>query len=210
MTITARTASGHAFPIIDPTAADVRWRDVAAHLSKTCRYNGATELFYSVAQHSVIAAEFSTMPRAWDAEDARIFGMAVEAFDVQGVYRAVLVHDGEEFIGGDLIRPMKAALEFEAPGAAAAFGRVLGRVDAAVYAKAGLPWPLPPVLAAAVKRADDRLCATEQRDLICNPAFTFTNGCKPIAMPAIRPVLPGPAEALFLRALEAAGLDPRA
>lgn len=88
--------------------------------------------------------------------------------------------------------------------------RVTGRVDAAVYAKAALPWPLPPVLAAAVKRADDRLCATEQCDLVCNPAFTFTNGCKPNAMPAIRPDLPGPAEAQFLHALEAAGLDPRA
>ena len=210
MTITARTASGHAFPILTPSPADVRWCDVAAHVAKTCRYNGATDLFYSVAQHSVIAAEFATMPRAWDAEDARIFGMAIEAFTIQGVFRAVLVHDGEEFIGGDFIRPMKAALEVEAPGAAAAFARILARIDQAVYAKADLPWPLPPLLAAAVKRADDRLCATEQRDLTCNPAFTFTNGCTPIAMPAIRPVLPGPAEAQFLRALEVAGLDPRA
>jgi len=210
VTITARTASGHAFPILDPSADDVRWPDVAAHLSKACRYNGATELFYSVAQHSVLAADFATTPGAWDDEDRRVFTAALERTSVTILFCAVLIHDGEEFIGGDLIRPMKAALEFEAQGAANAFGRVLGRIDAAVYAKASLPWPLPPWLAAAVKRADDRLCATEQRDLLRNPAFTFTNGCTPIAMPRIRPLPPLPAEALFLSALTRAGLDPRA
>lgn len=204
----AGTSSGLLFPLLTPSPDDVRWRDVAAHLAKVCRFNGGVELYYSVAQHSVLAAGQATNPRAWDAEDARIFATAIEAFTVQTVFRAVLLHDGEEYVGGDQTRPQQAAFEVECPGFTAARKRILGRISSAIYAKAAMPWPLPPPLAEAVKRADNRMGATEQRDLTGYSRNSF--GCPPIARLVIKPLLPGPAEAQFLDALERAGLDPRA
>jgi hypothetical protein len=44
---------------VDPAYPDPRkitMRDIAAHLSKLCLYNGATRVFYSEAQHAVIVA----------------------------------------------------------------------------------------------------------------------------------------------------------
>ena len=208
MTITAGTASGRRFPLLSPSPDDVRWCDIAGHLAKICRFSGGTELFYSVAQHSVLSAEHATMPRAWDGEDVRIFATAIEAFTLQTVFRAVLLHDGEEYVGNDQTRPVQDAFEIECPGFKAARQRLLGRISGAIYQKAHLPWPLPPLLGEAVKRADIRIGATEQRDLTADGKITFA--CQPIARPTIKPLLPGPAEAQFLHALEAAGLDPRA
>lgn len=205
--ITSRTASGSSFPLLTPAPNDIAWRDIAHHLAKLCRYNGSTELFYSVAQHSVLAAEHAVTARMWDAEDTRVFATAIEAFTVQTVFRAVLLHDGEEYVGGDQTRPIQQAFEAECPGFIAARRRLLGRISGAIYAKAGLPWPLPPLLAAAVERADNRMGATEQRDLTARGIVTYA--CPPIARPAVRPLLPGPAEADFLHALDRAGLDPR-
>lgn len=203
----AGTSSGRLFPLLSPSADDVRWRDVAAHLAKICRFNGGVELFYTVAQHSVLAADHATNPRAWDTEDARIFATAIEAFTVQTLFRAVLLHDCEEYVGGDQTRPQQAAFEVECPGFVVARKRILGRISGAIYGKAGLPWPLPPLLAEAVDRADNRMGATEQRDLT---GGQISYGCPPIARLIIKPQLPGPAEAQFLDALERAGLDPRA
>lgn len=48
-----QTATGKQFWPLDPRAEEVDILDIAAHLSKICRYNGACDWHYSVAQHSV-------------------------------------------------------------------------------------------------------------------------------------------------------------
>lgn len=232
-TIWCQTFTGRAFPLLSPAAADIDWRDIAASLSKQCRYNGHCHAFYSVAQHSVMAAEFAANPKHWDADDARIFAMAIEAVGRDRLFRAVLLHDAPESYIGDLTTPMKQAMKalgerakrqaglrrfgFDAAqklavGAAgiAAFDTIEDGIAAAVSAKAGIPWPLGDVVEAAVKRADLRMLGTELRDLMGPAPRPCRMPLGPIPRPTIKPLLPGPAEAQFLDALEHAGLDPRA
>jgi hypothetical protein len=223
--IWCQTFTGRAFPLLRPAAADIDWRDIAASLSKQCRYNGHCQAFYSVAQHSVLAAEFAASKKLWDADDARVFAMAIEAVGHDRLFRAVLLHDAPESFIGDLTTPMKQAMT-AAPGhfgtkaltvmgppgttGIAAFDAIEDGIAGAVSARADLDWPLVPAVEAAVKRADLKMLATELRDLMAEPPRPWRIPLPAIPCPAIKPLLPGPAEAQFLRALEAVGLDPRA
>ena len=224
-TIWCQTFTGRAFPLLAPAPADIDWRDIAASLSKQCRYNGHCQAFYSVAQHSVLSAEFAANPKLWDAEDARIFAMAIEAIGHDSLFRAVLLHDAPESYIGDLTTPMKQAMKAapyhvgpkahigmgpQGGDGIAAFDAIEDGIAAAVSAKAGLPWPLGDVVEAAVKRADLRMLGTELRDLMGPAPRPWRMPLGPIPRPTIKPLLPGPAEAQFLDALERAGLDPRA
>jgi len=250
-TIWCQTFTGRAFPLLRPAAADIDWRDIAASLGKQCRYNGHCQAFYSVAQHSVLAAEFAANKKLWDAEDARVFAMAIEAVGHDRLFRAVLLHDAPESFIGDLTTPMKQAMKAVGEGALcsapavlitmpddhelsrahpgaivplpaspgpiafgaagiAAFDAIEDGIAAAVSARADLDWPLAPVVEAAVKRADLKMLATELRDLMAEPPRPWRIPLPAIPGAPIKPLLPGPAEAQFLHALERAGLDPRA
>lgn len=135
------TAGGGLFPLLDPSPADVSFRDIAEGLAKACRFAGQIPVFYSVAQHSVVVAEM--LP-----PEARPYG---------------LLHDGHEAFVGDMISPVKATLAIL--GGGAAWNAMVGRLDAAIHAAAGLPWPPPANIAYMVKRADIVALATEYRDV---------------------------------------------
>ena len=224
-TIWCQTFTGRAFPLLSPTPDDVDWRDIAAALAKQCRYNGHCEVFYSVAQHSVLAAEVATGHELWDALDRQVFEAALEAVGEQALFRAVLLHDAPEAYIGDLTTPMKEAMRFMARAASAmrsnlgwaaavggisAFDTIENLIAAAIHAKAGLPWPLPHVVEAAVRRVDLKMLATELRDLMAPPPRSWRLTVDPVAMPPIGALFPGPAESQFLSALGAAGIDWRA
>jgi uncharacterized protein len=49
-----QTYTGGVFWPLDPRPEEVRIEDIAGALAKTCRYNGHTLLFYSVAEHCVL------------------------------------------------------------------------------------------------------------------------------------------------------------
>lgn len=78
-------ASGKNFWPLDPRPDEIEIEDIAAALSKLCRFNGHTNQFYSVAQHSVLVS------RACNPSDA-LWG---------------LLHDASEAYLGDVIRPLK-------------------------------------------------------------------------------------------------------
>ena len=61
------TQSGRAFYPFDPKPADVDLGDIAHALAQKCRWNGHTNRFYSVAQHSVLVARYTIAPadRLW-------------------------------------------------------------------------------------------------------------------------------------------------
>lgn len=89
------TASGAKFYIMDPQVADVRKADVFDSLSRICRYNGHVnpndpDLIYSVAQHCVHVAEWLL----WRYGDP--------ALALAGLH-----HDDHEYVGHDLMRPIK-------------------------------------------------------------------------------------------------------
>ena len=72
-----QTRSGGLFWPLDPRPEDVKITDIASHLSKLCRFNGACKDFYSVAQHSVIVSyvvpkDYALEGLLHDASDAYI------------------------------------------------------------------------------------------------------------------------------------------
>jgi hypothetical protein len=104
------TRSGLPFFPLQPDHNEIRLADIAAHLSKQCRFVGATRVFYSVAEHCVrMSWHFAPGPLA----------------------REALLHDAAEAYIGDLIRPVKA----DCPD----WRAIDARVDAACRARFGLP-----------------------------------------------------------------------
>ena len=61
------TQSGRAFRPFDPKPADIDLGDIAHALANKCRWNGHTNRFFSVAQHSVLVARYTIAPadRLW-------------------------------------------------------------------------------------------------------------------------------------------------
>lgn len=213
------TASGYPFWVLDPRPEDIRIEDIAAHLSRICRFGGALKgakilkkrfgffplwLFpktffvetYSVAQHSVLVSR--NVPQEF----------ALEA----------LLHDAAEAYVGDVIKPIKLLLEIdpdtrdtlfmalhsdfgrarsdEILDALPSFSRIEGRVDAAIRAKFGLPLEMSP----EVKEADYRAVLTEHRDLQIDRGLVDWGFASMEPWPErIVPVLPSVARAQFLQ-----------
>ena len=105
-----QTLSGKAVSLDEPLAVSISIDDIASHLSKICRYNGATNCFYSVAEHSVRAASL-----------AAIFGRQAQF--------AVLMHDAHEAYVGDIVRPLFKAFP---PQAQAYITEMKDRLDDAI------------------------------------------------------------------------------
>lgn len=80
-----QTYTGRQYWPLDPRPDEVHLEDIAHHLSMLCRYNGACERFYSVAEHSVNVM-FLVPPE---------------------LHLAALLHDATEAYLGDMIRPIK-------------------------------------------------------------------------------------------------------
>lgn len=78
-------ASGKLFDFMNCSPNDIDPRDIAAHLSKICRFTGATRQFYSVAQHSVHVSDM--LP-----QHLKLIG---------------LLHDATEAYINDMTRPLK-------------------------------------------------------------------------------------------------------
>lgn len=152
-------ANARGLDLRNPTAADYAdpcW--VAEHLAKEKRYNGATPgVEYSVAQHACHCAD-----------------AALEMFGDRTIAAYALIHDNHEAALKDDTTPKKRAIAEEAEArfgvlasnVLAAFNAVTERHDRAIHDAAGLPFPLPPTVAAAVKRVDLLLFVTEWRDVM--------------------------------------------
>jgi hypothetical protein len=109
-----QTRHGRKFWPMDPRAQEVQIDDIASHLAKMCRFNGACKWHYSVAQHSIYVSY--QVPSH----------LALEG----------LLHDAAEAYCGDMIRQLKMGLpEFkrlvEAP------------IERAVLNRFGIAGPLP-------------------------------------------------------------------
>lgn len=143
------TASGRSVRLLRPDADSISIRDIAAHLSKICRFAGATQSFYSVAQHSILVSNLM----ANYGPEAQLYG---------------LLHDASEAYTGDIPQPVKALLN-----AAVGLGSewlplrdLFTGLDEAILTRVGLPFPVPQNLRHALHHADMRAMATERRDLL--------------------------------------------
>lgn len=84
-----QTATGGMFWPLDPRPDEVCIEDIAAALSKMCRYAGHCTRFYSVAEHSVIVSHYV-------ADEYALWG---------------LLHDAAEAYVIDVPRPLKPFLD---------------------------------------------------------------------------------------------------
>jgi hypothetical protein len=83
-----QTFSGHLFYPLDPRPEEVFIEDIAAALSKLCRFGGHTRKFYTVGEHSVWCSRYAP----------------------PGLQLAALLHDATEAYAGDVITPIKREL----------------------------------------------------------------------------------------------------
>ncbi|HMV67994.1 MAG TPA: hypothetical protein PKA64_14200 [Myxococcota bacterium] len=159
--VTHRTVSGVYTHPFAPRAADIRPSDLAHALARICRFQGSVPGHYSVAQHSVLASYLGA----------------------PGHELAALLHDAAEALTGlgDLSGPTKRAMPWPVGWY---LRRHEARVEAAIAERFGLE---PAALHhPAVKHADHRVLATEDRDLRGLPS---RSGHAPAAF-HIRPMLP--------------------
>lgn len=100
---------GRFFPL-KPKAADVQIGDIAAALSKICRFTGHTTRFYSVAEHSV---RVSFVAETVYRRNCLVNGNASPDPGVSNLLaRWGLIHDGSEAYLADIAAPVKRSAAF--------------------------------------------------------------------------------------------------
>ena len=129
-----RMLSGRRLDLLDPTPVDIEIEDIAHGLAFVARWNGQTfgDFPYSVAEHSLLVEALYTRmnpkaPVKWQL--------------------AALLHDAPEYVIGDMISPVKAAV-------GAGYGELDDRLTAAIHIRFGLPAKIPATVKKAIKRAD--------------------------------------------------------
>lgn len=188
--------SGRRLDLLDPSPFDVEIGDIAHGLARVARWNGQTAgaHVFSVAQHSLfveaIAQELSPalLPRT------RL---------------AVLLHDGAEYVIGDIITPLKAVI-------GDVYSVVEARLRAAIHLRVGLPAEPPPDVARLIKRADRVAAFFEATELA---GFSSQEANEIFGRPELRPrnletiLAPWPAnvaERRFLGRFHQLGAEPPA
>jgi 5'-deoxynucleotidase YfbR-like HD superfamily hydrolase len=126
--------SGRRLDLLDPTPMDIEIEDIAHGLAFVARWNGQThgDFAYSVAEHSLLVEDiFARMqpkaPIKWRL--------------------AALLHDAPEYVIGDMISPVKAAV---GPG----YGELDDRLTTAIHVRFGLPAKIPAQTKKQIKSAD--------------------------------------------------------
>ncbi|MCG6883676.1 MAG: HD family hydrolase [Silicimonas sp.] len=129
-----RMLSGRRLDLLDPTPMDVEIEDIAHGLAFVARWNGQTvgDFAYSVAEHSLLVEELFR----------RIEPEAPPKWCL-----AALLHDAPEYVIGDMISPVKAAV---GPG----YADLDDRLSAAVHLRFSLPAVLPKTIKRKIKKAD--------------------------------------------------------
>ncbi|MEM8635437.1 MAG: HD family hydrolase [Pseudomonadota bacterium] len=133
-----RMLSGRRLDLLDPSPMDIEIEDIAHGLARVARWNGQTtgSHAFSVAQHSVIVVDICTILSPEIRPDHKLMA---------------LLHDGPEYVIGDMISPFKAIL-------GDGYKVIEQRLEEAIHLRFGLPARTPAALKKAIKRAD-RICA---------------------------------------------------
>lgn len=148
-----QTYTGKKFFIFHPEPEEVDIQDIAHALSMQCRFNGHTNVFYSVAQHSIhVSFIFNKVVQGTPYEES------------DAAHLCALLHDAPEAYLGDMVRPLKRGLpEYKA---------VEDIVWKVILKRFGLEevWPEVEMF---VHEADQVMLATERRDLLPKAAQRF-------------------------------------
>lgn len=146
------TFSGISFYFLTPRPEDILIEDIAHHLAFQSRSTGAVIRDYSVAQHSLLVCDLviEEITRQ-DFKNQNISaGWAVSYIAMQA-----LLHDAEEFVTGDINKPLKSLLAPILDPIAKGIKKVIG-------IKLGYDLiNMPPM----IKHADNVAMATEKEQL---------------------------------------------
>ncbi|HHL43791.1 MAG TPA: HD family hydrolase [Hellea balneolensis] len=111
--------SGRRLDLLDPSPFDIEIEDIARGLARVARWNGQTagDHAFSVAEHCVIVEKLFSILHPKSSRPDKLMA---------------LLHDGAEYVVGDMISPFKTALgldykDFEA------------RIETAIHLRFGLP-----------------------------------------------------------------------
>ncbi len=180
--------SGRRLDLLDPSPLDIEIEDIAHGLARVARWNGQTtgDHAFSVAQHSVLVVDIL---RETEPETSR------------DLLLAALLHDGPEYVIGDMISPFKGVLGAE-------YGAVEARLMAAIHIRFGLPPRCAPAIRRTIKTAD-RISA--HREAVDLAGFSAAEARKLFPLPkgaslSARPLRPRPvveAQTAFLATFEA-------
>lgn len=134
------SAKGRPFYALDPRPEEIDIEEIAQQLSRICRFNGALRPdveIYTVAQHCCLVSDHCPEP-----------------LKLEG-----LLHDGHEYMTGDMSKPTKLNLAILA---GADYWKLYEhRLERGVRLRFGLP----EVMSVEVKHQDFLAVATEHRDL---------------------------------------------
>ncbi len=167
-----QTYSGRRLNILSFEPEDIHDIDVAHALANTCRFNGHTKFFYSVAEHSILA--YRIAPTVLKAE--------------------MLLHDASEMLISDIPKPVKVALDSWTSGSWTHF-------ESLVYERFALRYGIPRRLTPEA-RAIDMAMLSAERSQCMNDTVHDWGPLPPPANVWIKPMCPEEAEHEFLKCLE--------
>lgn len=148
-----QTASGRMFYPFDPRPDEIHIEDIAAGLSRQCRFGGQLRAgveFYSIAEHCVLLA------RHFRARGNRELA------------KWALMHDAAEAYLNELVRPIKRAIP--------AYSDIEARIMREICGKFGLPFEEPQ----EVKDADRRILTDERLNVMAEPPAPWATDGEPL------------------------------
>ena len=174
--------SGRRLDLLEPSPLDIEIEDIAHGLARVARWNGQTkgEHAFSVAQHSVLVERLVMELNPRLSRQARLMA---------------LLHDGPEYVVGDLISPFKAAVGIN-------YKALEERLQMAIHLRFGLPAKVPAQLKILFKRADHLSAYYEATQLAGfeegEARRLFGTPPKGLKMPRLAPLSTAEAQAQFL------------
>jgi len=126
--------SGRRLDLLDPSPLDVELGDIAHGLARVARWNGQTngDYAFSVAQHSVLVMELAIAAKPEIDGSGRLYA---------------LLHDAPEYVMGDIISPLKAAMGGQ-------YKELENSLLGAIHVRFSLAAKAPTAITKLVKKAD--------------------------------------------------------
>jgi 5'-deoxynucleotidase YfbR-like HD superfamily hydrolase len=146
-----RMLSGRRLDLLDPSPLDIEITDIAHGLARVARWNGQTagDHAFSVAQHSLLVETIFRLHEPAASADQQL---------------AALLHDGPEYVIGDMISPFKSVVGGD-------YKAVEDRLQRAIHQRFALPAKLDDKTQKAIKRAD-RVAAYFEATILAGFATT--------------------------------------
>lgn len=144
------TSRGQVWSLDDPRPKDVHIEDIAAGLSRECRYNGQLREdcdFLSVAEHSVAMA---------------VWAVAKKVVRYREDALAILLHDASEAILGDMVSPVKARDPI--------FKAIEAKTEDVIARRFGIKLATLGITKEQIKTIDRRIWLDERERAIADPA----------------------------------------